>query len=114
MATEQQRRLNDDPEGQPFSWLLHEAPKRTTTAPKGGRRVLASVERAGYRSLFRQLIRSPRVVVEPEMGCLWLSTVAKAQIPSHDRETRLNGPAWRIQSEADPVFGARIGLEAMP
>ena len=47
------------------------APKRRTATPKGGRSaiLIAAALTAVYRSLLRQLTRSPSVVVELETGC---------------------------------------------
>ena len=70
--------------------LCHESPhqcrfasnftKRTTATPKGGRAALLrrKAPYCSFCSLFSlfslfQLIKSPRVVVELETGCLWLS-----------------------------------------
>ena len=53
---------------QPF---VSKRPKTYNGHPVGWPLCL-SLEKSSYRSLF-QLIRSPRVVVELETGCLWLS-----------------------------------------
>ncbi|HEY3705317.1 MAG TPA: hypothetical protein VGL22_09670 [Terracidiphilus sp.] len=48
-------------------------PINKTATPKGGRfAVSVKDEWSGYRSFLRQLIRSPRVVVELETGALWV------------------------------------------
>ena len=47
----------EKPNGHPYEWPLNKPPEEP------------------YRSLFRQLIRSPSVVVELETGCLWLSAL---------------------------------------
>jgi hypothetical protein len=53
--------------------FLRKPPQTQNGHPEGRPLSAALSEERLYRSLFRQLIRSPRVVVELETGALWLS-----------------------------------------
>jgi hypothetical protein len=48
-------------------------PRKAERPPRKAAVLRLAQRKAPYRSLFRQLIRSPSVVVELETGALWLS-----------------------------------------